>query len=524
MHAWLLAKHRPLGDLLVEQGALAPARRVLLETLVEEHLAQHGDAARSLAGLAPSGLADSLRQLNDADLNESLACLTTPPARADGGSTRPPKLGERTELGLRFQVLRPHARGGLGEVFVAHDCELNREVALKEMQDEFAADAASRARFLLEAEITGGLEHPGIVPVYGLGQYADGRPFYAMRFIQGDSLEEAIRRFHVADKAGRDPGEQSLELRRLLARFVAVCEAVAYAHSRGVLHRDLKPANVMLGAYGETLVVDWGLAKALTSPARSANKVDGLGEAPLRPQSAGNVAATQPGSVLGTPAYMSPEQAAGRLDQIGPATDIYGLGATLYCLLTGRAPFADKDRGELLRRVQRSELVALRQVHGAIPRGLEAICLKAMALRPEERYPSAKALAEDVEHWLADEPVSAEREPVWARAGRWARHHRPLVAGLSALLLAVLVLGGGGLGWWQWRQTLIEAAAGEDLTQAEEMLAKDKPATEVLQVLERAGGRLAGGGTERLRGRRNGCASGWPSPISWSKRVSKRRP
>src|SRR6516162_7345337 len=147
MQAWLLAKHRPLGDLLVEHGALSAPRRAMLETLVEEHLIQvGGDASRSLAALAPAGLADSLRQLHDAELNESLPCLTTPAALIDGGSTRPPRLGERTELGMRFQVLRPHARVGLGEVFVAHDCELNREVALKEMQDEFAADAGSRAR------------------------------------------------------------------------------------------------------------------------------------------------------------------------------------------------------------------------------------------------------------------------------------------------------------------------------------------------------------------------------------------
>ena len=119
------------------------------------------------------------------------------------------------------------------------------------------------SRFLLEAEITGGLEHPGIVPVYGLGQYADGRPYYAMRFIKGDSLKEAIERFHQADIPSRDPGERTLELRQLLGRFIDVCNAIAYAHSRGVLHRDLKPGNIMLGKFGETLVVDWGLAKVV---------------------------------------------------------------------------------------------------------------------------------------------------------------------------------------------------------------------------------------------------------------------
>ena len=145
---------------------------------------------------------------------------------------------------------------------MAQDEELHREVALKQIRGEHADDAQRACRFLVEAEITGGLEHPGIVPVYGLGQYDDGRPFYAMRLIQGDNLKSAIERFHQAETAARDPGERALEFRRLLGRFLDVCNAVAYAHSRGVLHRDLKPGNIMLGKYGETLVVDWGLAKS----------------------------------------------------------------------------------------------------------------------------------------------------------------------------------------------------------------------------------------------------------------------
>src|SRR5262249_31401187 len=134
-----------------------------------------------------------------------------------------------------------------------------------EIQDSHADHPESRTRFVLEAEITGALEHPGIVPVYGLGTYPDGRPYYAMRFIRGDSLQEAIKRFHEAEGPARDPGERALALRGLLRRFVDVCQAVAYAHSRGVIHRDLKPGNVMLGQFGETLVVDWGLAKPLAA-------------------------------------------------------------------------------------------------------------------------------------------------------------------------------------------------------------------------------------------------------------------
>ena len=175
--------------------------------------------------------------------------------------------GTPTSSGARFRILRPHARGGLGEVFAAFDEELHREVALKRIQDHHADDPDSRARFLQEAEITGGLEHPGVVPVYGLGHYDNGRPFYAMRMVKGDSLRTAIKQFHEADQdPKRDPGERTVSLRRLLGRFLDVCNAVAYAHSRGVLHRDLKPNNILLGKYGETLIIDWGLAKVVGRP------------------------------------------------------------------------------------------------------------------------------------------------------------------------------------------------------------------------------------------------------------------
>jgi serine/threonine-protein kinase len=357
-----------------------------------------------------------------------------------------PGVGLPTSAGLRFHILRPHARGGLGEVLVAQDRELNREVALKQIQDRHADDPGSRARFLLEAEITGGLEHPGIVPVYGLGCYADGRPYYAMRLIRGESFKEAIERFHKPSPARPDPGEHALLLRELLGRFVDMCQAVAYAHSRGVIHRDLKPGNVMLGPYGETLVVDWGLAKSLGQ----AEVPAGPPEDPLRPLTSDGGVPTQAGQVVGTPQYMSPEQAGGRLDDIGPASDVYSLGATLYCLLTGRAPFEERDMGVLLLKVEKGDLLPPSRVNPRVAPALGAICLKAMALRPQDRYPSARALAEDIKRWLADEPVPVYREPLLKRATRWARRHRAAVAATGALLLtAVAALAIGAVLIWR---------------------------------------------------------------------------
>ncbi len=336
----------------------------------------------------------------------------------------------RTPSGVRYRVVRPHAKGGLGEVYVAHDEELNREVALKEILPKHADNPDRRSRFLLEAEVTGSLEHPGIVPVYGLGQHEDGRPYYAMRFIRGTTLREAISQFHRNHPDGDQTADHALELRKLLGRFIDVCNAIDYAHSRGVLHRDLKPGNVMLGKYGETLVVDWGLAK-----------LKGAGEEPpvgqemtVRPGTTSG-SATEFGSAVGTPAYMPPEQAAGQLDQLGPASDVYSLGSTLYHLLAGQPPVTDQDIHSLLRKVQEGDFAPPRQVRKDIPAALQAVCLKAMQTEPSARYASPQQLADDVERWLADEPVSAYSEPLTVRVRRWMRKHHRIVSAIAATVL-----------------------------------------------------------------------------------------
>jgi WD40 repeat protein/serine/threonine protein kinase len=503
---------RAIGEILIERAALTVEQCAVVQAVTDELLIQHGgNLSRCFDSLSSFGpLRRELERRKRNGRSSAHPTLPSIPINGEQGGTgalREPAqspahpydddlsiapepahgepdeidwfLGSPTSTGMRFHVLRPHAQGGIGKVSVAFDAELQREVALKQIKPERADDADSRARFLLEAEVTGRLEHPGIVPVYGLGVDDQGRPFYAMRFVRGTSLEEAIRQYHrdLADSP-RDSRARALKLRHLLDRFVDVCHTVAYAHSRGVLHRDLKPANILLGPFNESLVVDWGLAKVLArsptaesavlrSALPTARAPDHPGEELDESDSAGRLAAapepgaisnsdaplgvssstdTAAGTAFGTPAFMSPEQAEGRLDQLGPASDVYSLGAVLYTLLCGKVPFEYVwcDVTALIDRVRLGEFPPPRKVNARVPRALDAVCCKAMSLRPDERYSSAEELAIEIERWLADEPVSAYGEPAPVRLARWGRRHKPVVAGVAALLItAVAALSAG---------------------------------------------------------------------------------
>jgi serine/threonine-protein kinase len=338
--------------------------------------------------------------------------------------------------------LQLHDHGGLGSVFLARDDEVHRDVALKQLNEDIASDPESRARFIFEAEITGNLEHPGIVPLYGKGQYADGRPYYAMRFIHGDTLKTAVDRLHKDARLKPDPGEYRRELHKLLMRFLVVCETMDYAHNKGVIHRDLKPKNIMLGPYGETLILDWGLAKVIGHGEESDSS-----QQTLRPPSSSALRETLAGERRGTASYMSPEQASGENDKLGVATDVYSLGATLYYVLTGRPPFTGDDLVAMLQNVKSGDFRHPRELNPRIDRALDAICRKAMSRQPCDRYASAHLIADDLERWLADMPVAAYPEPVAAKAMRWLRRRRQWVAAATAVLVLSLL----GLSFHAWR-------------------------------------------------------------------------
>lgn len=331
----------------------------------------------------------------------------------------------------RFGQLQWLAQGGLGAVYRAEDDMLHREVVLKFIHRHISDSEEHRGVFRREAEITSRLDHPGVVPVYGLGESHDGRIFYVMRYVQGSTLDEAIAQLHQKTNHGINQSQ----LRKLLGQFVTVCKTIAYAHNRGIIHRDIKPSNIMLGKYGETLVVDWGLAL----PFGRDEQFRQAGEETLLPSDSDSSRGSDHGA--GTPAYMSPEVAE-RSMLLSPATDIYSLGATLYKILTGVAPFNGSSFLQIRKQILTADFPQPTQLERGLSKAIEAICLKAMALDPNQRYATALDLASDIESYLADEPVQAYQEPVTRRVARWSRRHRSVVGTLvasMALLMAIIV-------------------------------------------------------------------------------------
>jgi serine/threonine protein kinase len=310
----------------------------------------------------------------------------------------------------KYRVTTALARGGMGTIYLADDTELNRQVAIKVLN---ATDATPdlRERMFREAQIIARLEHPGIVPVHDVGVLPDGRVFYAMKYVRGRRLDEYAA--------------ETDSLRDRLRKFQAACDAVAFAHAHGVIHRDLKPQNIMIGSFGEVLVLDWGVAKILRQH-EPASEADTL----LLPRKNGNhkpddaIAGTMDGTVIGTRHYMSPEQARGEIDRLDERSDVYSLGAVLYFLLTNQSPGATRPRA----------------ANPQVSKPLEAICLRAMSPETDARYATAAELSRDVGRFLDAEPVAAYHESVFEKTARWAGKNRFLILLVLAYLAMRIIL------------------------------------------------------------------------------------
>ncbi len=319
-------------------------------------------------------------------------------------------VAEQPDLdGTRYELIEKIARGGMGTVYRVKDRELDREVAIKVLRDPQPRPEDS-ARMMKEARILAGLEHPGIVPIHDVGTLPDGRAFYAMKLVRGSRLDRHL--------------ELNMPLPELLRIFGRICESVAFAHARGVIHRDLKPANIMVGPFGEVLVMDWGVAKYRGAAASEGERPDVSGDADgAADQRASSATAdTSPGTVLGTPGYMSPEQARGELERVDERSDVYALGAILSFMLTREVPDSGRHRA-------------------AVPRALEAICQRALAREPAERYKDVGELAADVARFLAHSAVAAYREGPFDWLRRLARKYRtPLLLILAYLVMRILLI------------------------------------------------------------------------------------
>src|SRR5438046_5641623 len=318
-----------------------------------------------------------------------------------------------------YELLEEIGRGGQGVVFRARQKSLNRTVALKVIGLGHWATETHLKRFRLEAQAAASLEHPGIVPIHEVGE-CEGQCYFSMQFVEGGQLDEVVRR-------------EPMPIRRAVELIVKLARTVHYAHEHGILHRDIKPGNILLDKNGEPHLTDFGLARLLDTQSSVTRTID----------------------VLGTPSYMAPEQAAGETTKLSKATDVYGLGAVLYQLLTGQPPFAGGTTYETIRLLRDTEQRPPRVLNPKVDRDLSTICLKCLEKDPKRRYSSALALAEDLEHWLKHEPIRAKRTGLLTRGRKWVRRN-PGIAVMAAMLFALAV----PLGVIVWQSEFIHDKVG----------------------------------------------------------------
>ncbi len=390
-------------------------------------------------------------EVGDLDIPDSSGVIDTLKGRTTSAdSTIAPNLGptstdslEEISCTASFESFHLLAKGGLGEVYEAkHRFESGNEprqesrmrpVAVKLIRPD-KLDSKKRRMFADESVITAKLEHPGVVPIYGFGTAHDGRPFYVMRLIEGQTMRQRIKQFHAKRHSGGvDQRENSVPFRELLNQLIAVCNTLAYAHDCGIVHRDVKPDNIMLGPFGETLLVDWGLARTYHrgGKEKSSQLPTLISQTRDRRFSQG---------IEGTPNYMSPEQANPEA-YVGKATDVYSLGACLYEILTGKHAIPGKDLAEVLNMVRTNSIKPPRQVNDDVPIALEAVAMKALSRAEDDRYSSALELADDVKRYMSDEPVRAYDEPWHIKTQRWMRRNKSIThLALAGVLAAVVAM------------------------------------------------------------------------------------
>jgi len=440
--AWKIAPHIALWQHFIETGVMEEEDVRFVDRLAEALIHQHGGAEQALEEFGGVARAEELLGLAGETLAESSAAIT---------KQAPPTFFQQLEQryeGLprvpgRYTLVKEHARGGMGRVLVVHDERLDRQVAMKELltETDYVPEpthpsprrytASMAARFIREAQVAGRLEHPSIVPVYELGQSEDGRLYYTMKLVRGKTLHDTLKQ------------RKSLEERlKLLPHFESLCQAIAYAHSRGVIHRDIKPANVMLGEFGETVLLDWGIAKIKSLEDVSEEKLrenisDLNKERPLEDLEA----ETKAGMRLGTPHYMAPEQARGDVASVDERSDVYALGSVLYELLTGKTPFSGKTTHEILQKVVHSNPVSVLKTVSDAPPELVMICEKAMRKESAERYQTAVELAEDIQRFINGSLVRAYNYSMKEILSRYYRKHRAMVNTVAAFAVALMVVG-----------------------------------------------------------------------------------